>query len=68
MTDEMDDIPVPTPTIGGAEEVAAEDDHSPHVFLYVPDLSMETGWSTHRVPDRGPERTERRGVGFRCRR
>lgn len=54
------------PTIGGAEAIAADDDHGPHVFLYVPDASMETGWSTHRVPERKAERTER-VVGFRRR-
>ncbi len=56
---------VPTPTTGTAETRVSEDDHGPHAFLYVPDFAERTGWSTHRVPDREPERPERRQVGFR---
>jgi hypothetical protein len=62
---EMDDEPTLTPTIGGAEVLAAEDDHQPHAFLYVPDLADRTGWNTHRVPERQAERVEPRRLGFR---
>jgi hypothetical protein len=55
---------VPSVTTGTAEIQGTDDDHGPHVFLYVPDISERTGWSTHRVPERTPERVERR-VGFR---
>lgn len=53
---EDDDMPVPTPTMGAAEA---------HAFLYVPDLAARMGWSTHRVPERTPERKQSRAVGFR---
>lgn len=58
------------PTLGSTgplEFVASDDDeHGPHVFLYIPDLTMETGWSTHRVPERVAARPmERRPIGFR---
>lgn len=57
---------VPAVTTGSAEAKANDDDeHGPHSFLYVPDLTMETGWSAHRVPDQKPQRHERREVGFR---
>lgn len=60
------EVPYPTAEQGRTEAVgpADDDDHEPHVFVYVPDLTMETGWSTHRVPERTPERA-RRPVGFR---
>ncbi len=54
----------PTPTIGSAKPAQVDDDgHGAHVFLYVPDITMETGWSTHRVPDR-VDRQEPRRIGF----
>lgn len=55
------------PVTGAAEAVASDDAHGAHVFLYVPDISERTGWSTHRVPERAPERAETRAVGFRQR-
>lgn len=64
MTDEYEVIEVPPPTLGNAE-VTSEEDHTSHTFLYIPDLSVETGWSTHRVPERPSERrSERRAMGF----
>lgn len=43
-----------------------DDEHGPHTFLYVPDLTEATGWSSHRVPEsRVPRR--RQQVGFRRR-
>lgn len=40
-------------------------EHEPHPagWLYVPDLTAETGWGAHRVPVGG--RQARRAVGFR---
>lgn len=61
---ELDWPETPTPVIGGAEVIAPEDDHNSHTFLYIPDLSSETGWSGHKVPEHR-ERQERRTVGFR---
>lgn len=47
-------------------EPVADEEHGPHVFLYGPHVSMETGWSTHRVPDaKGEPKVERRAMGFR---
>ena len=60
---ELDDIEAPTPTMGGAEVLAADEEHSSHVYLYVPDLTERSGYSTHRVPERQAKRHERR-VGF----
>lgn len=64
---EFDWSEVPYPeTVQGQFQVDQQlDDHEAHTFLYLPDLTMETGWSTHRVPDRQPQRQERRAVGFR---
>jgi len=60
------EVPYPETMQGRADAGSGDDDddHGPHVFLYVPDISMETGWSTHRVPDRKTEKGERRQVGF----
>jgi len=60
------EVPYPATVQGHSEPVGPQDDddHGPHVFLYVPDASMETGWSTHRVPERVAERAARRQVGF----
>lgn len=60
-----DTIAIPMPTLGEVE-AGGDDDHQPHSFLYVPDLSVETGWSAHRVPERA-EKVERgrRPMGFR---
>ena len=65
MMDEEDEPP--PPTIGGASSdiVTDEEEHGSHTFLYVPDLTMETGWSTHRVPDRQVDRKPERPMGFR---
>jgi hypothetical protein len=57
--------PYPETVLGQADKLAEDDEHGAHVFLYVPDYSAETGWSTHRVPERKPERGERREIGFR---
>lgn len=54
------------PPVTGTATLADGEDHGPHVFLYVPDISERTGWSTHRVPDRVPERATH-PVGFRRR-
>lgn len=51
-------------TIGLADPGDAPD-HSPHAYLYVPDLSQPTGWATHAVPDREPDVRPARAVGFR---
>jgi hypothetical protein len=58
------EVPYPVTIEGHATELASEDEHGAHVFLYVPDISVDTGWSTHRVPERKQERAERK-VGFR---
>lgn len=50
--------------MGAAEAALSDEDHAPHTFLYLPDLSSQTGWAGHRVPERR-ERTERRDMGFR---
>jgi hypothetical protein len=43
-----------------------DDDHGEHAFLYIPDLSSQTGWSAHRLPESKNDRlTERRPMGFR---
>lgn len=54
----------PAPTMGGAEADAADDEHGGHVFIYLPDITMETGWSAHRVPEREPK-TKTQPMGFR---
>jgi hypothetical protein len=59
------EVPYPDKIEGHAQTLPEDDEHGPHVFLYVPDLSAETRWSTHRVPERRPERIERRDIGFR---
>lgn len=41
-----------------------DEEHGPHAYLYVPDLSAQTRWTAHRVPERVSERTERRPLGF----
>ena len=63
MTDEVE---VTSRDLGiGSTETFADEDHEPHVFLYVPDLADRTGWNTHRVPERRAERAnERREMGF----
>ena len=53
-----------TGSAGGLER-PDEDEHAPHLFLYIPDLASETGWAGHRVPERKPDRAERREMGFR---
>jgi hypothetical protein len=45
-----DELPRPVPALGAAEAVEAPVEHAPHVYLYVPDLSTETGWAAHLVP------------------
>lgn len=62
---EWAEVPYPETLQAHATPLSSDDDHGAHVFLYVPDASVETGWSTHRVPDRQPERAERREMGFR---
>jgi hypothetical protein len=62
------EVPYPESIAGTAQTLPVEDDHGAHVFLYVPDISVETGWSTHRVPERVSERAEPREAGFRWRR
>lgn len=59
------EVPYPDKIEGHAQPLADDDDHAPHLFLYVPDLASETGWAGHRVPERKPERIERRQMGFR---
>ena len=62
---EWDAFDVPYMQSGAADTRAAVDDsHSTHAFLYVPDLSSRTGWSSHAVPAKEPPRSDRR-VGFR---
>ncbi len=61
------EVPYPAALAGQAQSDAS-DEHGAHVFLYVPDISVETGWSTHRVPERQPERVSSREVGFRWKR
>lgn len=53
------------PIIGDAEAVAQDEDHMPHSYLYLPDLSSETRWSAHRVPERTDKVERRREMGFR---
>jgi hypothetical protein len=62
---EWEAVPYPTESVGTTQALATDEECSPHVFLYVPDLSVESGWSTHRVPERTTERRESRGIGFR---
>lgn len=52
----------PDPVAGRAEVL--DDDHNPHSYLYVPDLSSATGWGAHAVPKVEPA-TPRRPVGFK---
>jgi hypothetical protein len=61
---EWEAVPYPAESVGTTQALTTEDEHGAHVFLYVPDLSVETGWSTHRVPERKSERREQRGIGF----
>lgn len=57
------EVPYPTTIAGSSSSQIVEDvDHSGHLFLYVPDLGSETGWASHRLPER-KERVERR-TGF----
>lgn len=59
----LDELAEPGPAVTIGEILdPLDDDHPPHVYLYVPDLSAETGWGAHRVP-LTPERP-RRPVGF----
>lgn len=62
---ELEEIDEPLPTIGSAEVAESDEEHGAHTFLYVPDLANQTGWSTHRVPERQPDRRERQPIGFR---
>lgn len=64
---ELDYPDPPIPSMGAAEVIFDEgEEHAPHTFLYLPDLATDTGWSTHRVPERQNGRSdERRAVGFR---
>lgn len=59
------EVPYPDSLPGQADHVVVEDEHEPHTFLYVPDLANQTGWSTHRVPERRAERAARQPMGFR---
>lgn len=55
------------PTLGHASSHTDDDDHEAHSFLYLPDISSQTGWAAHRVPERRDKReTLGRGrtVGF----
>jgi hypothetical protein len=60
------EVPYPTTVEGRVSGLESDEEHGPHVFLYVPDFSVDSGWSTHRVPERKQERAERK-VGFRAR-
>jgi hypothetical protein len=63
---DWDEVPYPDKIEGHAQALPTEDeDHAPHLFLYVPDLASETGWAGHRVPERKPSRVERKPMGFR---
>lgn len=65
---EIDDIEVPFPVPGSASSNAGEptvDAHGGHAFLYLPDLSSETGWAGHRVPDPTSTQPARQSIGFR---
>lgn len=63
---EFDYLEPPQPHMGAAEAVYEEAaPHTTHAFLYVPDLSSQTGWAGHAVPMERQERVERRPVGFR---
>lgn len=61
---ELDALDAPHPTMGAAEAVENEPEDSGHSFPYLPDLSSQTRWSAHRVPQREPVR-EPRVIGFR---
>lgn len=53
------------PVLGQAQGAREpDDDHAPHLFLYLPDLASTTGWSGHRVPELREPPRERR-IGFR---
>lgn len=54
----------PAKTVIGTAEPLRDDHNDSHAFLYIPDLSSQTGWSGHKVPQR-EEHKERREVGFR---
>lgn len=58
---EDEDDPVVIVRTGSVELV--DEEHGPHCYLYVPDLSSQTGWGAHRVP-LGPDPAPRRRVGF----
>jgi hypothetical protein len=61
--EDEDEEPPATPTIGRAEPAEIEPDEHPAGWLYLPDLSSSTGWSSHAVPI--AERPRPRRVGFR---
>lgn len=64
--DDGDEIYSPAPVTGSANAIDIEEDeaHPSHAYLYVPDLSSQTGWGAHRVPER-VDRKDRRPIGFR---
>jgi hypothetical protein len=62
--DADDEIETPEPTTGKVE--LQDDDHEDHGagWLYVPDLSSWTGWSSHKVPVPPADQARRRRIGF----
>lgn len=62
---DFDDLPKAS-IIGDAEVAEASEQHNPHSYLYLPDVSSQTGWAAHLVPER-VEKAERghRPMGFR---
>ncbi len=64
--DEIADVAVPTPSYGAAEPARADPETSAaDHFLYVPDASQETGWTTYRIRASRNERSPDRRIGFR---
>jgi hypothetical protein len=68
LSSEPDDELEQAPELQHGHVELADQDHSSHRFLYVPDLSSTTGWAAHAVPDPPSRpRLERRPLGFRTR-
>jgi hypothetical protein len=66
MEDENADVAVPTPSYGAAEPARADPETSAgDHFLYVPDASQETGWTTYRIRRSGRSSDPGRRIGFR---
>lgn len=62
--DDDEDLELPDPVRGSLELGQADHDAHPAGWLYVPDLTSETGWSVHSVPTM-TRAGEPRRMGFR---